>query len=103
MICSRCLSNLNLDNALGGSYGGVVCLNHRICPDCWWNIDEISINKGARKNENKSTKNIAIVNNPRKDYKVRCYGCLYNAPYINSDINIVIIGKGNKREPIIIN
>ena len=102
MICARCLSNFSEKDALGGRYGGVVCLNHRICPDCWWNNDERSINKGQRKNENKTTKNIAIVNNPRKNYKIKCYGCLYKIQFIKKDFD-KFNGSGLKHEPIIVN
>ena len=103
MICCRCQSSLNLEEALGGKYGGVVCYNHRVCPDCWWNSDEISINKEYRKEENKETKHIALVNNPRKNQTIKCYGCLYKIGNYNI-VNIINYkGSGKTDDPVIIN
>lgn len=101
MICARCLTNLNSSDALGGSYGGVVCINHRICPDCWWNNDAFSIKKGRRKNELHLTRSIPLVSNPRKNMKIKCYGCLYKIPFIKKDL-VKFNGSGLKDDPIII-
>jgi hypothetical protein len=96
--CCRCLTNLTEPFALGGNYGGVVCINHRICSDCWWNSDTVSYNKGRRRIEKSQTRNIALVNNPRKNEEIKCYGCLYSIePY--NDI-IVYKGIGTNNEPI---
>ena len=102
MICSRCLLILDEKDALGGSYGGVVCIKHRICSSCWWENDIISIEKGKRKNEPISTRNIPLVKDPRKFMKIKCFGCLYNTPSVLNSQEI-FKGIGSKNDPIIIN
>jgi hypothetical protein len=96
--CCRCLTNLIEPLALGGYYDGVVCINHRVCEDCWWNSDSLSNKKGRRRIENFQTQNIALVNNPRKNEEIKCYGCIYSLPSYN---NIIVYeGLGTKKEPI---
>ena len=101
MICARCLTNLNSNDALGGSYGGVVCINHRICTDCWWNSDTLSIKKGNRNKESRLTRSIPLVSNPRQNMKIKCYGCLYNVPFIKKDL-VKFNGSGLEDDPILI-
>ena len=102
MICARCQTNLDPNEALGGKYGGVVCINHRICPDCWWNNDIISINKGNRKYELSITKSIPLVKNPRQKMEIKCYGCYYKLNTYNSSKIIKLNGSGLKYDPIVL-
>jgi len=77
-ICCRCESKIDKhEKALGGTYNGVVCLNHRSCMSCWF--DETSI-RGARMQETNKTKNIGLVDKPFKGMKPICPGCRKGLP-----------------------
>lgn len=47
MECGRCSRQ---SATLGGVYGGVVCVGHRICPECWWE----TLPLGARQKEGRT-------------------------------------------------
>lgn len=102
--CCRCLVSLDESDGLGGSYGGIVCLNHRVCPDCWWKSDTISVNKGRRGTEVAPTRGIALVHNPRKNATIKCYGCFYKITlYVPKTTALILEGTGLYDSPIIIN
>lgn len=73
--CGRCHSMIPAGEELGGVYGGVCCVRHRSCWTCWF---EKNADYGARAQEDASTKHIPLVDKPRKDYDIQCYGCIYN-------------------------
>jgi len=75
MKCCRCLIDIPDGTSLGGTYGGVVCIYHRSCQNCWWETNTIF---GKRKKESEKTKYIPLVNSPRKGEKIECFGCLYH-------------------------
>ena len=77
-ICCRCELRIKAnENVLGGSYNGVVCLNHRSCMSCWFDKTPI---RAARKHEAAKTKNIGLVDKPFKGTKPLCPGCKKGLP-----------------------
>lgn len=75
-ICCRCELRIKADETvLGGSYNGVVCLNHRSCISCWFDKTPI---RAARRHEAAKTKNIGLVDKPF--VKPLCPGCKKGLP-----------------------
>ena len=93
MKCCRCLTELTMDKALGGKYGGVVCIYHRSCQSCWWDVTPC----GFRKKEPIETKSIPLVDHPRWNKDPKCFGCLYKMDKIGE-----FSGSGTADDPIII-
>ena len=94
MKCCRCLNQLNQNEALGGTYNGVVCIYHRVCPSCWWEDTP----QGFRKKENLNSRFIPLVDKPRQNEEIQCFGCLYQI----EKINYIKLSFGTKNNPIII-
>jgi len=92
-LCCRCRQQIHVgETALGGIYNGVVCMYHRSCEKCWWGPSvgnepnylpsNFILDYGARQHEDEQSKNIALVNHPRKGMEgPQCFGCLHNDPY----------------------
>jgi len=72
---------IRTEDALGGVYGGVCCVQHRACYICWF---ETRSDYGARALEDVSTKSIPLVHKPRKNKDVQCYGCIYKLAVYNA-------------------
>lgn len=75
--CARCFRVIDTGEALGGGYDGVICTMHRSCSDCWF---EAKSDYGKRKDEPATSKDIALVDKPRKEAPI-CFGCFYRVPY----------------------
>ena len=80
--CCRCWRTIPSGKEIGGSYGGVVCTNHRSCNQCWFRSKQWGY--GRRKREPAKTKKIALVNKPRQHSNLECYGCYYEVPFHRS-------------------
>ena len=85
-FCCRCEVDIG---ELGGTYDGVVCKNpkHRACQSCWWApgkqascTENKSYMKGRRAYELECTRQIPLVDKPRKGKVPECFGCLYETP-----------------------
>lgn len=97
MKCCRCLNKINQNESLGGTYGGVVCIHHRVCPSCWWEETP----QGVREKENLNSRFIPLVDKPRQNKEIECFGCLYQLKK-NNYIEVKFLGDGTKNDPIII-
>ena len=87
--CYRCWRIIPVGTEIGGSYGGVICTNHRSCHPCWFRSKYWRY--GKRKHEPKQTKRIALCNKPRNHSKtkqgevaIQCFGCFYRVPFHTS-------------------
>lgn len=97
-LCCRCLRDIK--EPLGGKFGGVVCIYHRSCQSCWW--ETVSC-YGHRKTEKKETKNIALVDGPRKGMRQECFGCFYQIEdHVDAQERFTTKELGSKSDPIII-
>ena len=82
--CARCRRRINNSDALGGKYGGAVCLHHAVCDECWWRNE---YNYGVRRYEDAHTREKKIRDKPREKMTPVCYGCAYKVPFHKTRIN----------------
>ena len=89
-ICCRCELALSPpEHLFGGSYGGVVCRNHRSCISCWF--DEAP-GLGKRAEESDETKKICFVDKPFHARDVKCPGCFNQLPpYVLPSVPLVVV------------
>ena len=76
--CCRCARSISIGKEIGGSYGGVVCTNHRSCHQCWFGSNYWY---GKRKREPTKTKRIALIDSKTEQGHASCFGCYYAVPF----------------------